>query len=96
MPDLSPRQRDLLAYVARCTETNGYQPSYREIAAHFGWSSAGYCTAIVHRLDQLGIACNKGSRALSFDWKSYLKEQKHDAKRTDGRRSRRVPRRHVR
>jgi hypothetical protein len=44
----------------------------------------------------LGIACNKGSRAIFFDWKSYLKEQKHDAKRTDGRRSRRVPRRRVR
>jgi hypothetical protein len=44
----------------------------------------------------LGIACNKGSRAIYFDWKSYLTEQKHDAKRTDGRRSRRVPRRRVR
>jgi hypothetical protein len=37
-----------------------------------------------------------GPRAWSFDWKSYLKEQKHDAARTDGSRTRRVPRRHVR
>jgi SOS-response transcriptional repressor LexA len=72
MPELSPRQRDMLEFIARSTEANGYQPSYAEIAKHFGWASRAYCSAITRRLAKLGVARNKGMRALSFDWKSYL------------------------
>lgn len=76
MTELAPRQREMLVFIARCIKANGYQPSYREIAKHFGWQSPAYCTSIVQRLGKLGIARNRGSRALSFDWQSYLTEPK--------------------
>jgi SOS-response transcriptional repressor LexA len=72
MPDLSPRQREMLEFIAISTEANGYQPSYDEIAKHFGWASRAYCSAITRRLAKLGVARNRGMRALSFDWKNYL------------------------
>lgn len=36
---LTPRQMDVYAWIYRRTRECGYQPSYREIAARFGWRS---------------------------------------------------------
>jgi SOS-response transcriptional repressor LexA len=96
MAELTEREREILTLIARSIDANGYQPSYREIAAHFGWTGLGWLQYLARRIARKGHAQVIGARAWSFDWKSYLKEQKHDAARTDGSRTRRVPRRHVR
>jgi SOS-response transcriptional repressor LexA len=70
-PPTATEQR-LLRLVARSVDRNGFQPSYREIAEHFGWASAGYVTVLVRSLWKKGIVSPKGSRALSFDWRTYL------------------------
>lgn len=41
---LTKKQREVLDYVVGCVQDNGYAPSYREIAHHFGVGS----TATIH------------------------------------------------
>jgi len=36
---ITARQREVLTYVADYICANGYPPTLREIAAHFGWAS---------------------------------------------------------
>lgn len=66
-------QYRLLSFIAHSVQDNGYQPSYREIAKHFGWTSLGYIQEMVADLAKRGVVTSKGKRALSFDWKSYLR-----------------------
>jgi SOS-response transcriptional repressor LexA len=66
-------QYRLLSFIAHSVQDNGYQPSYREIAKHFGWTSLGYIQEMVADLAKRGVVASKGKRALSFDWKSYLR-----------------------
>jgi hypothetical protein len=70
-PPTAAEQR-LLRLVAASVNRNGFQPSYREIADHFGWASPGYVTVLVRSLWKKGIVVPKGSRALSFNWRNYI------------------------
>lgn len=56
---LTPRQRDVLAFVVEHIERAGYPPTVREIARHFGFRSTR--TAGEH-LDKLAI---KGALAIT-------------------------------
>ena len=67
----TPTEARLLRLVALSVHRNGFQPSYREIATHFGWASAGYVTVLVRSLAKKGIVVPKGSRALAFDWRNF-------------------------
>lgn len=101
MPDLTPREREILELIARSIDANGYQPSYREIANHFGWASLGWLHVLSRNLTAKRVVQVRGARAWQFDWRQYLthKESKHathDTQGTDGSHHRRLPRRHVR
>lgn len=48
------RRRELLVFVADHIAATGVAPSYREIAAHFGWSSASTVAALIDRLERDG------------------------------------------
>ena len=96
MTPLTDQQRDVLAYIAQHINRRGFQPSYREIAEHFGWASAAYVTVLVSRMENKGWVARMGSRAIEFEWKHYLKEFSNDAARTDGSSHRTVPGRNLR
>ena len=97
MPELTDRERELLHLVATAVLFTGCQPSYREIARHFGWASAGYVTVLVHSLQKKGVVVRAGSRAIAFDWKNYLtlKEEDREGQKQDGGRADGTRRRHV-
>ncbi len=46
---ITPKQRQLLKYLIDQTARNGYQPSTKEMAVHFGCQVA----AVVQKLDRL-------------------------------------------
>lgn len=71
-PRLTPPEQRLLSLVAWHVAAYGYQPSYREIAALYGWKSIGYVHVLVNRLARKGVVVPKGARALSFAWREYL------------------------
>lgn len=39
MKDLTPRQKEVLGFVASFSADNGYPPTRADIAKHFGWAS---------------------------------------------------------
>lgn len=101
MPDLTDREQEVLEYVAQHIDRWGFQPSYREIAEHLGWASAGYVTVLFTRMENRGVLARMGLRAIEFQWKNYLpnkrgKHATHHAQGTDGSRHRDHARRHVR
>ena len=100
MPDLTQREREILELIARWIDANGYQPSYREIARHFGWASLGWLHVLSRSLTRKGVVVVKGARAWAFDWKHYTYKEvvdaTHNSEGTDGSCSRRLPRRDVR
>ena len=40
MIDLTPRQKEVLAFIKAYASANGYPPTRAEISRDFGWSSA--------------------------------------------------------
>lgn len=38
---LTPRQQDVLEWIAGYIDTHGYSPTVREIASHYGWTTNG-------------------------------------------------------
>jgi len=50
MNELTDRQKEVLNYIAWFLDREGYAPTYRKIASHFGWSSftasVGHCEAL--------------------------------------------------
>ena len=74
--NLSELEEKLLRHIARHVEEHGYQPSYREIADSFGWSSCGYIATLVAKMGERGIVTPKGSRAVAFRHKNYLKNRR--------------------
>ena len=40
MKDLTPRQKEVLAFVTSFSADNGMPPTRADIAKHFGWASA--------------------------------------------------------
>lgn len=57
---LTPKQKAMLDFIRRFTEQNGYAPSQKEIAGHFGFSSLGTVQNYLSRLQEHGL--------LQKDW----------------------------
>lgn len=69
----SPNQGRMLSYIASHIQEYGYQPSYEEIADHFGWASKGYVHQCVALLERKGVVeGQRGARAIHFNWREYL------------------------
>src|SRR5437868_10815324 len=49
------RQREVLNFITRYVESNGYRPSYQSIARHLGVSSKGGIARIVAVLEEQGL-----------------------------------------
>lgn len=70
-PTLTDFERRVLGYVATEILQWGVQPTYRDIAQFCGYSSPGFITVVMDRLEQKGVIERIGSRAILFDWKFY-------------------------
>jgi repressor LexA len=51
----TPKQKRMLDFIRSFTEANGYAPSQREIADHFGYRSLGTVQNFLVRLERLGL-----------------------------------------
>jgi repressor LexA len=51
----TPKQKRMLDFIRSFTGANGYAPSQREIADHFGYSSLGTVQNFLVRLERLGL-----------------------------------------
>jgi len=63
---LTPKQKQILEFIEKYIEVNGYAPSYREIADHFGFSSVATVAEHIENLKLKGYLSNEesGYRAL--------------------------------
>jgi hypothetical protein len=63
----------LLRAIAHHIYQHGYQPSLRELAELMGYSSPGYIQILLADITQREEDGGRlQSRAIEFDWKSYL------------------------
>lgn len=73
--NLTPTDREIrfLQYLARYIEEYGYQPSYRQMMAEFGWTSLNAPRSLVKNLQRKMLVSKRYSaRAIEFDWRAYL------------------------
>ncbi len=54
MKGLTPKQRDVLYFIATFIDKNRYSPSYREIMTHFSMTSPGAIYRLIHTLKRKG------------------------------------------
>ena len=57
MQPRTQRQKEILEYIARFIERHGYEPSYAQIARHFGVSSKA--TIAKHSPRSNGAGCSR-------------------------------------
>lgn len=69
---LTKTQRRVLSAIAKCIHKFGYQPSYRELARSFGYTSPGAITAHLRACEKKGACQRVACRAVSFEWRDYL------------------------
>ncbi len=55
MPPRTQRQKEILEYITRFIERHGYEPSYTQIARHFGISSKGTIAKHIAALEKRGM-----------------------------------------
>jgi DNA-binding MarR family transcriptional regulator len=72
-PSLTYVEFRTLCLIANEINKHGVQPSYREIADRFDYSSAASITNVMQRLEYKGLVTRIGLRAVRFDWRRYLK-----------------------
>jgi repressor LexA len=73
---LTPKQKQILDYIEQFIDDNGYSPSYREIAEHFGFSSVATVAEHVENLRLKGYLSNEaGYRSLQVKEVSVEREQ---------------------
>src|ERR1051325_8042400 len=65
MKELTERQRQILGFIQRKQDSEGLTPTFREIAAHFRFSSANAALAHVQALLSKGVLKNLPGRARS-------------------------------
>ena len=56
MPPLTKKQSEVLAFIRKHIQAQGYAPSYREIAEHFGLSSPATVHGHIQSLVEKGLA----------------------------------------
>ncbi len=54
MQELTPRQQEVVAYIAEEIQTQGRPPTLREMAAHFGWQSDNAARQHLRLLEKKG------------------------------------------
>jgi len=71
---LTTREREALRLIADSISQRGFQPSYREISAAFGWKSPNATKQLVDGLKHLGVVLpgQSHSRAIQFKWKEWV------------------------
>lgn len=67
---MTPKQKEMLEFMIRFSEENGYSPSQAEIAKHFGFKSLGTVQNYLVRLERQGLLkkelnARRGSQVLS-------------------------------
>lgn len=62
---LTKRQAEILSYIRRYVEENGYAPSYREIGQHFGLSSTATIAGHIDSLKEKGYIFHEENLARS-------------------------------
>ena len=74
---LTPRQKQILIYVAKHIDRHGWQPSIRDIGAEFGISSPNGVVCHLKAMAHKGyLSFNEATaRALEFDWKSFVNQK---------------------
>ena len=63
---LTKRQAETLNYIRAFTRKNGYSPSYREIADHFGLSAVSTIAKHVKSLKEQGLIAHQWNRSRSL------------------------------
>lgn len=73
--ELTERQEEILRYVAKHIDINGFQPSIRELGERFKIRSPNGVVGHLKAMERKGyLSLNSmTARAISFDWKGYLK-----------------------
>src|SRR6185369_11450235 len=66
MKDLTDRQRQILEFIQRTQEIDGFTPTFREIAAHFRFSSPNAALCHVQALLAKGVLKNAPGRARAL------------------------------
>ena len=61
MQPRTQRQKDILDYIARFIERHGYEPSYAQIARHFGVSSKATIAKHIGALERRGLVSRQRS-----------------------------------
>ena len=72
MPELTRRQQQIADYIDRSQREGGGAPSYREIAAHFGFASPGSVVNHVRALRRKGVLPEETGQARSLRVQSPL------------------------
>ena len=70
MQPRTQRQKEILDYIRRFIDRHGYEPSYAQIARHFGISSKATIAKHIEALEKRGLVARKhanGSFALSVN-----------------------------
>lgn len=82
---LTPKQRQILEFLHAYTTRNGYAPSQREIADHFGFKSLGTIQNYLVRLERQGAISKEwnGKRAAALATKTKRLLKPHLALETD-------------
>jgi len=72
--ELTDRQESIVRFIAQHIDELGYQPSFREMMAHFGIKSPNGITAHLHALERKGVLLvnRRASRAIIFAYKEWL------------------------
>ncbi len=71
MPHLTKKQKQILDYLTEFINTNGYAPSYREIAEYFGLSSTATVHEHVKTLEDKGLISSSHNVARSLEITNY-------------------------
>ena len=71
MPHLTKKQKQILDYLTEFIQTNGYAPSYREIAEYFGLSSTATVHEHVKSLEDKGLISSSHHAARSLEITNY-------------------------
>ena len=64
---LTKRQKQIIDFIQKFTEDNGYAPSYREIGQHFGLSSTATVCEHIQTLQEKGYLKTDPNEARSIE-----------------------------
>jgi len=76
MQPRTQRQREIFDYIVRFIERHGYEPSYTQIARHFGLSSKATIAKHVEALEKRGLLSrHRGDGAFSLNVEEAIDNQ---------------------